>query len=431
MKAQSIIARYISAKALPEPGSLLLKSAIFLFSLYFLLPAFASRHISVELMNQDLTPVATKDELRQLQSQARPHSASLTPDTSRQQASLAGTGTTPKSLLVYYGWPSSFNYSSNFWDLTKVAADFSRYDFIVLGAGLELSSHGDHLNTGTILSKINQQISTTGRRISIFGYLDLGRSTNDYSQAEIGQRIDLWLQLFQGFSHIDAGIFFDDYGYDFGTDRARQSYAVNYAKSLGLAVIVNAWDPDDVFGADINTSSYMGTMMNPNGNPPPSGIDYYLSESFVIKNSNWAGQNALESKQAKLTAYQASYNLNPPMQVLSLTTNSNGYSFSQQQFDYAWHYAGLYNHAAFGWGEPAFSSNAVAPFRTRPPTNFNFPPLQLPQSTTTGPCIYREPAANFHGIMIHPQAHISVSAPDLTSLLNNLNSAFSTPQCQY
>ena len=413
------------------PGSFFVKGAIILLSLCCLLPAFASKHISFELIKLELSPVVLPPGEGGVPHLPKPQDqASITPLAAKNKAA-ANTGSTPKSLLVYYGWPSSFNYNNNFWDLSKVAADFSRYDLIVLGAGLELTSHGDHTNTGSILSIIDQQLAASGRTIRIFGYLDLGRSTNNYPQAEIEQRIDLWRQLLQGYSQIDAGIFFDDYGYDFGTDRTRQTPAVNYAKSRALTVIVNAWDPDDVFGADINTNSYAGIMMNPDGNPPPDDIDYYLSESFVIQNSNWAGQTTLENKQAKLTAYQASYQPHQPMQVLSLTTNTGNYSFSQQKFNYAWHYASLYNHAAFGWGEPAFSSNAVAPFRSRPSATFDFPPQQAPQATGSGPCIYREPTTGFHGVMIHPQAHVSVTALDLNSLLNNLNSAFSSLQCQY
>ncbi|WP_281556057.1 hypothetical protein [Thalassomonas sp. RHCl1] len=414
-------------------GSLLCKlykAAIILLGLSCLTPTFASRNISFDLINPQLT-AAPVNKSYQEKNSAQSKQASLNQLAVQQQPGISNSGSTPKSLLVYYGWPSSFNYSTNFWDLSKVATDFNRYDLLVLGAGLELTSHGDHLNTATILSKINQQRASTTSKISIFGYLDLGRSTNNFSQAEIGQRIDLWLQLFQGYDHIDAGIFLDDYGYDFGTDRARQAYAVNYAKALGLQIIVNAWDPDDVFGADINTNTYMGIMMNPNGNPPPDGIDYYLSESFVIQNSDWAGQDALTSKQSKLIAYQSSYTAAKPVQILSVTTNTSGYNFSQQQFNYAWRYAALYNHAAFGWGEPAFSSNAVAPFRSRPAETFDFAPAQQPSKTDSGPCLYREPTASFHGVMLHPEAHISVSAMDLNTLLNNLNSEFPAPQCQY
>lgn len=349
------------------------------------------------------------------------------PNDYSSQVKAAAVIPAPKSLLVYYGWPSSLNYDNNSWDLNKVSADFAQYQLIVLGAGLEQISHGDHNNTEVILAKINQSLNNSASRTAIFGYLDLGRSTNNFTQAEIEARIHLWQQLFQGLDNIDAGILFDDYGYDFGTDRIRQSNAVNYAKSKNLLVIANAWDPDDVFSAQVNVQEYMGTLMNPDAFPPPQGIDYYLTESFIIQTSVWADQTAMEDKQNKLAAYQLDY----PMQVLSLTTNTSGYQYNQEEFNYAWHYASIYKHAAFGWGEPAFSSNAVAPFRARPDKSFYFSPALPITSTDTGPCIYRGPAAGQQAIMIHPMAHIFETDADLSVLLANLNSHFSVEQCQF
>ena len=69
-------------------------------------------------------------------------------------------------------------------------------------------------------------------------------------------------------------IFLDDYGYDFGTARARQNEAVDYAHSVGMSVIANALFPEDAFGRQIHpTHNPSGTATSLNSS------DFYLCES--------------------------------------------------------------------------------------------------------------------------------------------------------
>ncbi|MCX7674506.1 MAG: hypothetical protein N2Z70_01585 [Bdellovibrionaceae bacterium] len=59
-------------------------------------------------------------------------------------------------LAIYYGWPSSLNSDLNQWNSQRVAADFARYSLVVLGAGLEETTHGDHENTKAILPELKR-----------------------------------------------------------------------------------------------------------------------------------------------------------------------------------------------------------------------------------------------------------------------------------
>ena len=93
--------------------------------------------------------------------------------------------------------------------LTAAAADFGLYNYIVLGDTLEETSHPDHANTVTILADLP---STT----TAFGYIDLGVTTQDLPLTEVYARIDEWKATGA------KGIFFDDFGYDYGTTRDRQ-----------------------------------------------------------------------------------------------------------------------------------------------------------------------------------------------------------------
>ena len=89
-----------------------------------------------------------------------------------------------KNVGIYYGWPSAFNSATNSWNLDKVAADMSKYGVIVLGAGLQKISHGDHANTVTIIGKISASVE-------IFGYIDIG-NTNSFSMADMKTSTDEW-----------------------------------------------------------------------------------------------------------------------------------------------------------------------------------------------------------------------------------------------
>ncbi len=235
----------------------------------------------------------------------------------------------PGTLLIYYGYPSAINEGGD------PVGDFSKYDYVILGAGLEEETHDDYDETKIILS--NAALKET----LVFGYIDLGVTTLNHSMAEIKTRIQGWIDIGA------TGIFFDNCGTDFGNTRSRQNDAFESAHTKGLPVMANSWDPDDLFGS---------------GDPTElTSSDFYLWESFQIKEGAFETEANWQAKQEKLSAYQKSIRF----RILAVTTAS---TYNETQFHYAWYSALLYEIEAVGWGEFNFSANPnpTAPWRNRP-----------------------------------------------------------------
>lgn len=275
--------------------------------------------------------------------------------------------TSPKKLLIYYNWPSQLGNSNT------AATIFSAYDYLVLGDGLQKTIHGDHFSTKSILAQ--PQMAS----VKVFGYIDLGVTTQNLSITEIQNRMNEWKEMG---SNVN-GVLLDDFGYDYEVSRVRQNAAVNYAHSIGLSVIANGWNPDEVFG-NIYQSTY-----NPSQIPTTlNSSDFYLSESYLIMNGDYHNTSNWKNKADKVHTYQNIFGF----KILSVTTNTNT-SYSESKFHYAWYGAAIYNHEAIGWGEQYFgASQAYSTFRNRPTQipsgNFNGGILntgsEYYRNTTTG-----------------------------------------------
>lgn len=256
------------------------------------------------------------------------------------------TTVAPAELLIYYGYPSLINGSNS--DIATAAGHFSAYDDVVLGAGLEKTSHADHTNTVNIIA--HSSMANT----RVFGYIDLGVKAPafNYSIAEVKTRIDEWKATGA------QGIFFDDFGYDFETSRARQNEAVSYARSQGMLIVANAFHPEDAFGNAIDA------QMNPTGTPSVlNANDIYLYESFQVRLGEYDSAVNWQAKSATIENLQKK----TPFKVWTVTTLDTGDSFDQTQFDYSWYSALIQDYDAAGWGELYFSAgDNSAPFRTRP-----------------------------------------------------------------
>lgn len=257
-------------------------------------------------------------------------------------------GVRPRTLLVYYGWPTSINMT---FSVPAAALEFGRYDHVVWGDGLDAAAHPDHANAVAIVAH------PAAAATRFYGYVDLGVSTQNLPMAEVQARIARWDAV-----GVD-GVLLDDFGYDFGTGRARQNDAVAYAHAQGLAVIANAFRPEDAFGAapvPIHNPSGVATTLGP--------ADFYFYESHGVRLGEYEDAIAWQAKANALEAYRASLGF----KVLSITTTASdgigGYDASR--FFFAWHAALLYGHEATGWGEFGFSasgaSNGQAPLRARP-----------------------------------------------------------------
>jgi len=278
----------------------------------------------------------------------------------------------PGKLLVYYGWPSLINGANG--NKTAAGQTFSQYEYVVLGAGLEQTTHGDNAATKEIISNIRWN---TAGATKVFGYLALGSTKradgtrSGLTLDDIKTRAGLWKSI-----GVD-GIFLDEFGMDYYKDnettpgpaaecRKRQNGAVDRVHGVGLTVIANAWKPDDVWdtAGGLDASTLLPT-------------DFYFSESYLIKKGAYQDATEWRDKAEKLRSYQAIHDF----RILSVSTPENdvlkadgtrdeGTRFDAGMFTYAWHGAMLYGHEAFGWGERWFSASGLdenkADYHTRP-----------------------------------------------------------------
>ena len=93
----------------------------------------------------------------------------------------------PKYLAIYYGWPSLVQNSQG--DLTKASNWFKQFDLVVFGDGIWKTTHGDHNNTVTIISNL------IASKKKVFGYVDLGVTTQNLNQAQMQQAVNGWFAM--------------------------------------------------------------------------------------------------------------------------------------------------------------------------------------------------------------------------------------------
>ncbi|MBL8150613.1 MAG: hypothetical protein JNN15_11860 [Blastocatellia bacterium] len=265
----------------------------------------------------------------------------------------------PEKLAIFYGYPSLVNSAGG--DLKAALKAFSLYDVIVFGDGLEFPDirqdrqppgvgQLEHRNTKRLIA----QLKKVNPSVKIFGYVDLGNSQK-LSFDEIRSRIDLWIEM-----RVD-GIFLDEAGYDFGVTRSRQNQVISYIHSRQLGAFLNAYNPEDIFSSNV-------VALNSTGGGNPEGIatvannnDYYLLESFQIKDGEYEDAKLWYQRTAKATTYRKQFGT----KIFAVTTSRN--RFSQAMSDYAWWTATLSGLDGYGWGEPSFSSqNSLLPWRARP-----------------------------------------------------------------
>lgn len=184
----------------------------------------------------------------------------------------------PKSLLIYYGYPNSFNSASNGWNNENVAIDMAHYDVVILGNGVANPVHPDYSNTQTITARLK----TIKPDMIIFGYVTANQSLANFQTA-----VNEWdtLQV--------HGIFIDEAGYDFGVSRDDLNARIQHVRSKTYAVIsmVNSWNMDHIIGTE-NDPSYPNTTYNPDLHASLlDDRDYYLLESFVVNTTSYSGND--------------------------------------------------------------------------------------------------------------------------------------------
>lgn len=275
------------------------------------------------------------------------------------------------NLAIYYGYPSCLNFIQNNYNLDLVASDFAKYDMVILGAGLQNTSHPDHNNTEMILNK--EILSDT----EFYGYINAEDDTNI-----LKSQVDDWHSL-----GID-GVLIDHAGYEFGITRSKQNELINYIHNKLLKVFIHTTNPDDIFaGTPVS-------QLNSN--------DWYLTEHYQIHNGNYKTEAEWISLSDKLLSYKNSTGVN----IATIATSGES-GFNQNMFDYAYYSTALYGFDAYCWGEYNYSAvSAVMPFRPR---------KQILGTKFTGDIIHYQ---NKHERLINYGIKINVSTYDVDQLLS-------------
>ncbi len=251
----------------------------------------------------------------------------------------------PKRLLIYYGSPPLINQAAA---TESAIAEFIKYDYIILGEGYEEPNHQDHIKTKEILTHTQMQDKM------VFGYIDLGvtKGAQNLSIELIKSHIDNW----KG-TGAD-GIFFDNYGSDYGNSKSRQNQAVKYAHDQTMYVAIYATQPEYAFDSNIDLWDPNETEINL--------MDFYLYNGHQITNCNYVTERDWQDKANRIVAFKNKIQF----RVLSITTCEKNAFYDEEMFFYSWVSALMYEHEATGWGEKDFSAGSNnAPFRARPDIN--------------------------------------------------------------
>jgi len=211
--------------------------------------------------------------------------------------------TSPKNLLVYYGWLNCFNPSINNYNNEKVAQDMAKYDIIILGEGLQNPTHTDYANTQVVLPRVKALNPT----VLIFGYVN-----TLYTLADFQTATDQWdaLQV--------NGIYMDEAGYNCGTTRSDFNTRIDYVRLRTYSNIcfVNSWNIDHIIGT-ADDAEYPNSTWNPSlVESKLIEKDWYLLSSFSVDTVSFSGNNGYEDKEewyirgSKAIERRATYGIN-------------------------------------------------------------------------------------------------------------------------
>ena len=265
----------------------------------------------------------------------------------------------PSNLLIYYGYPNSFNSGSNAWYNEKVAQDMAKYDLIVLGTGVEAPTHPDYANTQIIIPRIK----ALNPSALIFGYVNGADIL-----ATVQTNVNNWNTLGV------HGIFFDQAGYDYGTTATNSRTAMNtkidYVHGMTYAKLcfMNCWNMDHIIGTT-NDASYPNSTWNSGAVASKLTYnDWYLLESFIVNTGAYSGDH-MESasdwkyRGDKAIAHRYTYGIN----LAAVGIIANGTSNAQALFDFHYISSLMYSLEAIGSSDLYYAANSVTvPFYNRP-----------------------------------------------------------------
>ena len=230
-------------------------------------------------------------------------------------------------LVIYYGIPANVQL---YFDPEKAAQVFSRWDLIVFGEGLQEPSHPDHASTITVVNRIK----ALNPKAKIFGYVSLGITTANLTEAQMKDRVDKWK------ANLGAdGMLLDEVGYEYQVPRARQNTMIDYVHGKSMTALINVWEMDDAFASTVNAT------YNPAGTPTTADSrDYCLLESWIYNTSSQPGPqyNAdifnIRARGDKARTYRASKGvkmLGASVVDYSTTTDTQQQNFFRITEDFA------------------------------------------------------------------------------------------------
>lgn len=275
----------------------------------------------------------------------------------------------PYKLLIYYGTPQGVNgkYENNY-----AAQTFSRWDYVVFGAGLEDPGNVYNSSTQTIISKMH----SLNAQVKVFGYIDVGVTTGNYSISQLQTFVNQWKTI-----GADS-IFMDVAGYDFHVSRSRLNTILDYIHGQGMNAIVNAFTPADVMGSNVDAT------YNPTGTPTHmNASDFYLLESWVVNTSSYTTHNGfaitsdIKTRGDSATSYRSSLGV----KILSVgVVDYSSYTDEQITRYFKMNEAASMAFSLDGYGIGATNYSSIAP-NVNVAKNFEYNPTYPQFYNTTAP----------------------------------------------
>ena len=269
----------------------------------------------------------------------------------------------PVNILFYYGYPNSFNSTTNQWNNEKVAQDLARYKMIVFGNGLENPSHPDYNNFKIILARLKELNSS----ISVFGYV-----TAKQPFADFNTKTSQWDTLGV------KGIFIDEAGYDYGITRTQFNQIVDcvHSQTKANVVFANAWDSDNIIGIS-DTPAFPNSTFNPlliKSNLIKT--DWILFESFAVNTASYTSTGGFVDSASWLIRGKKSYAIQKDFGVHVATVGiiNNDNVKGQILSDFAYYSAAMFEFNAWGTSDTYYGASSAQVKRwTVPATYFAAP----------------------------------------------------------
>lgn len=261
----------------------------------------------------------------------------------------------PLDLLIYYGYPNSFNSGTNGWNNELVAQDMSKYQLIVLGDSVQDPGHADYANTSVIIPRIKE----LNPRAKIFGYVSSNQTIGNFQT-----KVDQWETL------AVHGILMDESGYDFGVDRSEFNTRVDYVhgKSTANICFANSWNTDHILGTE-NDTNFPNSTYNPS--EVESNLtenDWILLESWPVNTASYTGTGGYESasdwyvRGQKIVNLRATYHVNFAGSSVINNDNASG----QDLANFAFISSLMYSLEGFGTSDTSYGSGATVTLWDRP-----------------------------------------------------------------